>query len=117
MSYPCLHACVFDFEGDAPASYIHLDVWVPSPIVSFGGSSYFVTFVDDYSRKVWIYLLKIKVDVFNTFTEFKYLVEKITNRSVKCLRTYNGGEFTSTEFENYCKEVEIERHNTTVYTH
>jgi hypothetical protein len=40
--------------------YIHSDVWGPSPKVSFGGSSYFVTFIDDYSRKVWIYLLKKK---------------------------------------------------------
>ena len=57
--------------------YIHSDVWGPSPIVPFGGSSYVLTFIDDYSRKVWIYLLKIKLDVFNTFNQFKDLVEKI----------------------------------------
>jgi hypothetical protein len=54
-----------------------------------------VTFIDDYSRKVWVYLLKKKVDVFNTFKKFKSLVEKSIDRSIKCLRTYNGGEFTS----------------------
>jgi hypothetical protein len=41
--------------------YIHSDVWGPFPTVSFGGSSYFVTFIDDYSRKVWVYLLKEKM--------------------------------------------------------
>jgi hypothetical protein len=35
--------------------YIHSDVWGPSPTVYFGGSSYYVTFIDDYSRKVWVY--------------------------------------------------------------
>jgi hypothetical protein len=50
--------------------YIHLDVWGPSPIVSFGGSSYYGTFIDDYFRKVWVYLLKIRVDVFNTCKKF-----------------------------------------------
>ena len=40
--------------------YIHSNVWGPSPTISFGGSSYFVTFIDDYSGKVWVYLLKIK---------------------------------------------------------
>ena len=47
--------------------YIHSDVWGPSPTVSYGGSPYFVTFIDDYSGKVWVYLIKIEVDVFNVF--------------------------------------------------
>jgi transposase InsO family protein len=96
--------------------YIHSYVWAPSPIISFGVSSYFVTFIDDYSRKVWVYLLKIKADVFNTFKQFKAFVEKRTDESIKFLRIDNGGEFTSVEFGNYCKEAGIERHKTTVYT-
>jgi transposase InsO family protein len=44
------------------------------------------------------------------------LVEKSIDGSIKCLRTDNGGEFTSLEFENYCKEFVIERHKTMVYT-
>ena len=66
--------------------YIHSDVWGQSPTVSLGGSSYFVTFIDDYSRKVWVYLLKRKDDVFNSFKQFKALVEKRTGSSIKCLR-------------------------------
>jgi len=65
---------------------------------------------------VWIYLLKRKANVFNAFNQFRALVENSTDRSSKCLRTYNGGEFTSLEFENYCKEDGIERHKTMVYT-
>jgi hypothetical protein len=96
--------------------YIHSDVWGPSPTISYGGSSYFVTFIDDFSRKVWIYMLKSKADVFTVFKQFRALVEKSTGRSIKCLRTDNGGEFTSMEFENYCKEFGIDRHKTTSYT-
>jgi transposase InsO family protein len=44
------------------------------------------------------------------------LVEKSTDISIKCLRTDNGGEFTSMKFENYCKESGIDRHKTTSYT-
>jgi transposase InsO family protein len=36
--------------------------------------------------------------------------------SIKCLRTDNGGEFTSMEFENYCKDSRIDRNKTTAYT-
>jgi transposase InsO family protein len=96
--------------------YIHSDVWGPSPTISYGGSSYFVTFIDDFSRKVSIYMLKSKADVFIVFKQFRALVEKRTSRSIKCLRTDNGGEITSMEFENYCKEFGIDRHKTTSYT-
>jgi hypothetical protein len=47
--------------------YIHSDVWGPSPNILYVGSSYFVTFIDDFSRKVWVYMLKSKVDVFTVF--------------------------------------------------
>jgi transposase InsO family protein len=65
---------------------------------------------------VWIYTLKSKADVFTVFTQCRTLLEKSTGRSIKCLRIDNGGEFTSMEFENYCKEFGIDRHKTTTYT-
>ena len=96
--------------------YIHSDLWGPSPVVSYGGALYFLTFIDDYSRRVWVYMLKRKVDVLNVFKQFKVMVEKRTGKSIKCLRTDNGGEFTSVEFEQYCKDEGIVRHKTVVYT-
>ena len=79
-------------------NYIHSDLWGSSPTISYGGATYYVLFVDDFSRKVWVYVLKIKADVFNTFKQFRVMLEKITGRTIKCLRTDNGGEFTSLEF-------------------
>ena len=38
--------------------YIHTDVWGPTKTASLGGKHYFVTFVDDFSRRVWVYMLK-----------------------------------------------------------
>jgi transposase InsO family protein len=61
-------------------------------------------------------MLKSKADVFTVFKQFRTLLEKSIGRSIKCLRTDNGGEFTSMEFENYCKEFGIDRHKTTAYT-
>ena len=46
---------------------IHTDLWGPSPVASLGGSRYYITFIDDSSRKVWVYFLKNKFDVFGTF--------------------------------------------------
>lgn len=84
--------------------------------MSYGGASYFVTFIYDYSRKFWVYMLKIKVDVFNAFKQIKATMEKKMNNTIKYLRTDNGSEFTSLEFEQYCKNEGIVRHKTVVYT-
>ena len=65
-----------------------------SPTISYGGEKYYVLFVDDFSRKVWFYVLKRKVDVFNAFKQFWVMVEKRSGKTIKCLRTDNGGEFT-----------------------
>eukprot|EP00253_Pinus_taeda_P015667 PITA_15667 len=81
--------------------YIHSDVWGPAPTASYGGSSYFVSFIDDFSRKVWVYMWKKKSDVFTVFKQFRALVENNTGRTIKCLRTDNGGEFSSKEFDSY----------------
>jgi hypothetical protein len=76
---------------------------------------YYVSFIDDYSRKTWIYLLKAKNEVFGKFKEFKALVENLTKRKIKILQSDNGGEFTSEEFNEYCKEAGIKRELSTPY--
>ena len=53
--------------------------------------------------------------MFNTFKQFRVMVEKRTGKTIKCLRMDNGGEFTSLEFEKYCKDEEIIR-NKKMYT-
>ncbi|KAH9753489.1 Integrase catalytic domain-containing protein [Citrus sinensis] len=40
--------------------YVHSDVWGPTKTASIGGSHYFVTFVDDFSRRVWVYTMRAK---------------------------------------------------------
>ena len=43
-----------------------------------------------------------KYDVFNTFKKWKALAENETGNKLKCLRSYNGGEYRNNEFDNYC---------------
>ena len=62
-------------RSSAVLNLVHTDVCGPLERVSLGGSSYFVSFIDDYSRKVWIYLLSRKSEVFLTFKRFKVMVE------------------------------------------
>ena len=88
---------------------IHSDVCGPIPSTSLSGFEYYVTFIDDYSRNTWIYFLKTKDDVFIKFKEFKALIENQSERIIKTLITNNGGEYTSKEFESFCKEAGIKR--------
>jgi hypothetical protein len=55
---------------------IHSDTCGPMSSLSMSGCSYYVIFIDDFSRKTWIYFLKSKNETFNKFKEFKALVEK-----------------------------------------
>jgi hypothetical protein len=87
------------------------------PSSSISGYVYYVSFIDDYSRKTWVYLSKSKDEVFNKFKEFKALIENLFERKIKILGSDNGGEYTSKEFVNYCKDVGIKRELTTPYNH
>jgi transposase InsO family protein len=94
---------------------IHSDVCGPMPSSSISGYVYYVSFIDDYSHKTWIYFLKTKDEVFSKFKEFKALIENPSERKIKILRSDNGGEYTSKEFVNFCKDVGIKRELTTPY--
>ena len=72
--------------------YIHTDVWGPTKTTSFGGKHYFVTFVDDFSRRAWVYTLKSKDEVLETFLVWKKMVENQIGRKIKVLRSDNGTE-------------------------
>ena len=47
--------------------YVHSDISGPVRVVSKGGAWYFMRFIDDYSRKVWVYFLKNKFEAFAKF--------------------------------------------------
>jgi hypothetical protein len=104
-----------DNKAEGVLELIHSDVCGPMPSSSISGYVYYVSFIDDYSRKTWVYFLKSKDEVFNKFKEFKVLIENLSERNIKILRSDNGGEYTSKEFVNFCKYVGIKRELTTPY--
>ena len=86
---------------------VHTDVRGPSPIPSLGGSKFYFTFIDDFSRKVWIYFLKHKSDVFDTFKKWKAEVQNQTDLNIKYLRSDNEGEYDKSEFKAFCAAEKI----------
>ncbi|KAH9800324.1 hypothetical protein KPL71_000620 [Citrus sinensis] len=92
--------------------YVHSDVWGLTKTASLGGMHYFVTFVDDYSRKVWVYLMKNKNEVLGIFLKWKKMVETQTGRKIKRLRSDNSGEYKNDPFLQICQDEGIVRHFT-----
>jgi transposase InsO family protein len=104
-----------DSKAEGVLELIHSDVCGPMPSSSISRYVYYVSFIDDYSPKTWIYFIKSKDEVFNKFKEFKFLIENLYERKIKILRLDNGGEYTSKEFVNFCRYVGIKRELTTPY--
>ncbi|KAH9792408.1 hypothetical protein KPL71_004103 [Citrus sinensis] len=96
--------------------YVHSDVWGPTKTTSIGGSHYFVTFVDDFSRRVWMYTMRAKDEVLEIFVKWKKLMETQTGRKIKVLRSDNRGEYTSDPFLKVCQNEGIKRHFTVRHT-
>nr|GEU54557.1 Gag-Pol polyprotein [Tanacetum cinerariifolium] len=94
---------------------VHSDVW-QAPVLSLVGAKYFVSFIDDYSRRCWVYPIKKKYDVFKVFKVYKAWVKLDSGKKIKCLRTDNESEYTGDEFDTFCRQEGIKRQFTTAYT-
>lgn len=75
-----------------------------------------MTFIDDFSRNVWVYVLKNKNEALEKFNKWAAPMENQTNKKTNRLRTNNGLEYYSCEFEKFCKVRGIARHRTITYT-
>ncbi|GJR48749.1 retrotransposon protein, putative, ty1-copia subclass [Tanacetum coccineum] len=84
--------------------------------VSKKGASYFITFTNDYSRYGYVYLLKHKHEVFETFKVFNNEVENQLEKTIKAIRSDLGGEYISQEFKDYLKAYGIVQQLTPPYT-
>ena len=89
------HKRLSNKKKSEPLDPVHSDVCGPMPVRSLGGASYFITFIDDSTRKVWVYPMARKDDAFQCFQKFLALVENMSGKKLKCLRTDNGGESMS----------------------
>lgn len=103
-------------RAKAALELIHSDICGPITPTSNGGKRYLITFIDDLTRKTWIYFLTVKSEAFTVFKSFKTLVENETEKRIKTLRTDGGGEFCSNEFGEFCDRNGIRRHLTAPYS-
>ena len=83
------------------------------PIATANGNKYVQTFIDDYLRMCWVYLLTNKSQVFDVLKKNHSMIKNETQQNIGILRIDNGGEYTSHAFEQYLKDNGI-KHKTTI---
>ena len=107
-----------NYRASKSLELIHADLCGPISLATIGGSHYFMLLVDDFSRWMWIYVIKTKDQALLMFEKFKRLVENSQNWHIKILRTDRGGggEFLSTNFTRLCEDAGIDRQYTAPYT-
>ena len=99
-----------------PLELLHSDVCGPMSVDSIGGSRYFITFIDDYSRFVVTYTMKRKDEALDKFKEYVAMAETKFGYKVMKTRNDNGGEYCSKSFEDYLKERGTQDERTAPYT-
>ncbi|PKU68032.1 Retrovirus-related Pol polyprotein from transposon TNT 1-94 [Dendrobium catenatum] len=113
------HKLSFDRSSNKttiPLELIHSDVWGPSPIPSHQGFKYYVIFVDDFSRYIWLFLLMHKFEVTNIFIQFVHFIERQTKYKVQTVRIDGGGEFVNHHFQSFTKSTGIKHQISCPYT-
>ncbi|KAL4038513.1 hypothetical protein IC575_002134 [Cucumis melo] len=89
-----------------PLELIHSDVCDLKFVQTKGGKKYFITFIDDYIRYCYVYLLKSKDEAIEVFKLYKKEIENQLRTKIKALRSHQGGEYRPT-FEQFCPEYGI----------
>jgi transposase InsO family protein len=88
---------------------VHTDLVGPTTTKGLKGEKYFVLLVDDYTRMTTVCFLKNESEAFENFNIYKEMVENEMDSRIKCLRSDNGGEFTSKKFMDYCSSHGMKR--------
>ncbi|KAJ9545520.1 hypothetical protein OSB04_025227 [Centaurea solstitialis] len=95
---------------------IHSDICELNGILTRGGKRYFITFCDDFSRFLFVYLLHSKDQAFEAFKIYKAEVENQKEKRIKILRSDRGGEYFNHEFDTFCEENGIKHERTSPFT-
>ncbi|UYV69112.1 hypothetical protein LAZ67_6002474, partial [Cordylochernes scorpioides] len=99
-----------------PFEAIYVDLFGPMRINSLGGSKYFLTIVDGFSRRIFVEFLKDKLSEAEVLKKFIVKRENELNSKLKRLRTDNGTEFTNKNLETFIESKGIKHELTTPYT-
>ncbi|KAJ9675808.1 hypothetical protein PVL29_024651 [Vitis rotundifolia] len=95
------------YKPSIPFTLIHNDLWGPSRTPNRTHKKWFLTFIDDYTRLCWVYLLTDKTEVRSVFRNFHSMIQTQFQTKIKILRTDNGTEYFNHSLSIYFQENDI----------
>lgn len=99
-------------RASQPLELVHSDLCQVNDI-SIGHAKYFLTFLYDFSRKIFVYFIQKKDEVPSVIKKFVKLVQNQTDRKIKILRTDNGKEYVNASVKSMLDEQGI-KHETSI---
>ncbi|XP_071704792.1 uncharacterized protein [Rutidosis leptorrhynchoides] len=105
-----------DHKTTSLGELVHLDLWGHFKVQSRDGFKYFLTVVDDFSRCVWIYLIKHKDEVTHQIKSFVSFLETQFSKQVKTFRSDIGSEFVNNQTNEFFNSKGILHQTSCVYT-
>ena len=96
--------------------FVHFDVCELNGILTRGGKRYFITFIDDFSRFTYVYLMRNKDESFDMFKRYKTEVENRKDRKIKILRSDRGSKYFPNDFSTFCEKHGIIHKSSALYT-
>jgi len=93
-------------NASKPMELVHSDV-VGKLEISYNDFNYYVTFLDDFSRKIWVYLIKNKSDVPNIFIKFHKFISNTTSYKIINFKSDNGTEYINKTLTTYLENFGI----------
>jgi hypothetical protein len=103
-------------RDSSPLEMIHSDIMGPFLYTSIIKAQYVLTFIDDFSHFTWVFVLKLKSEVFECLLEFKALAKNEFGCNIKILHIYNVGEYVNKDVQQICIDASIQLQHTVPYT-
>ncbi|XP_070019307.1 retrovirus-related Pol polyprotein from transposon TNT 1-94 isoform X2 [Nicotiana sylvestris] len=88
-------------HAESVFSLVHSDIWGPNRVSSTLRFRYFVSFIDDYSRCTWLFLMKDRSELFSIFQSFCAEIKNQFGVSIRIFRSDNALEYVSSQFQQF----------------
>ena len=103
-------------RAKSPFELVHTDVWGPCRTASTLGFQYFVTFINDYFRCTWLFLMKNQAELFSIFQKLYAEIQTRFNISICVLRSDNAREYFSAPFASFMSQHGILHQSSCAHT-
>ncbi|WVZ89700.1 hypothetical protein U9M48_036069 [Paspalum notatum var. saurae] len=91
-----------------PGELLHMDTVGPARVASVSGKWYVLVVVDDFSRFSWVFFMEFKDEAFGFVLDLVLRLRNESHKTMRAIRSDNGGEFRNSRFKNFCHDLGLE---------